>query len=510
MSQVMVRYKVKRRDESPVVTQLHEVGSFRPPELAHPVGLALASGHVFAAAQENGLRRFEAEVLAENHAMVRVFRQAGYQVSRAFEDGVLHLEFDIDPTEQSMAVRDAREQRAEARSVHNLLHPRSVAVIGASTDPTKIGNAVFGNLLRGNFAGPVYPVNPDTRSVRGVRAYASVTDIPDEVDLAVVAVPADGIDAVMDSCREKGVAALLVLSSGFAEAGADGRDAQRRLVSEARAHGMRVIGPNALGVANTDQQVRLNATLAPDVPGRGRVGFFSQSGALGIAILAAAKERGLGLSTFVSAGNRADVSGNDLLQYWQTDPGTDLVLLYLETFGNPRKFGRLASRLARTKPIVAVKSGRHAAPDAAITADASPIDDSGVKVLFEQAGVIRVDTLSELFDTALLLAYQPLPRGKRAPRRSTARSSRASASTTARSPKRASTRSASAMAARSASMPSRRPSGDDASKSRSACPPPPTVQSATELPGPTPSEATTSSTRTGRCPSPIGCTSVVG
>jgi len=369
--------------------------------------------HLAAAAQENGLRRFEAEVLAENHAMVRVFRQAGYQVSRAFEDGVLHLEFDIDPTEQSMVVRDAREQRAEARSVHNLLHPRSVAVIGASTDPTKIGNAVFGNLLRGNFAGPVYPVNPDTRSVRGVRAYASVTDIPDEVDLAVVAVPADGIDAVMDSCREKGVAALLVLSSGFAEAGADGRDAQRRLVSEARAHGMRVIGPNALGVANTDQQVRLNATLAPDVPGRGRVGFFSQSGALGIAILAAAKERGLGLSTFVSAGNRADVSGNDLLQYWQTDPGTDLVLLYLETFGNPRKFGRLASRLARTKPIVAVKSGRHAAPDAAIAADASPIDDSGVKVLFEQAGVIRVDTLSELFDTALLLAYQPLPRGKR-------------------------------------------------------------------------------------------------
>jgi acyl-CoA synthetase (NDP forming)/GNAT superfamily N-acetyltransferase len=369
--------------------------------------------HLAAAARENGLRRFEAEVLAENHTMVRVFRQAGYQVSRAFEDGVLHLEFDIDPTEQSVAVRDAREQRAEARSVHNLLHPRSVAVIGASVDPTKIGNAVFGNLLRANFSGPVYPVNPDARSVRGVRAYGSVTDIPDEVDLAVVAVPAEDIDQVMDSCREKGVAALLVLSSGFADVGRDGTAAQRRLVTEARAHGMRVIGPNALGVANTDPAVRLNATLAPDVPGRGRAGFFAQSGALGIAILAAAKERGLGLSTFVSAGNRADVSGNDLLQYWQTDPGTDLVLLYLETFGNPRKFGRLASRLARTKPVIAVKSGRHTGADAAIAAGATPIDDAGVKVLFEQAGVIRVDTLSELFDTALLLSYQPLPRGSR-------------------------------------------------------------------------------------------------
>ena len=293
--------------------------------------------------------------------MVRVFRQAGYQVSRAYEDGVLHLEFDIDPTEQSEAVRDAREQRAEARSVHNLLHPRSVAVIGASLDPTRIGHAVFANLLQTGFTGPVYPVNPHVRSVRGVRAYASVTEIPDEVDLAVVAVPADDIDQVMDSCLAKGVSALLVLSSGFADAGGDGTVAQRRLVTEARAHGMRVVGPNALGVVNTDPGIRLNATLAPEVPGRGRVGFFAQSGALGIAILAAASERGLGLSTFVSAGNRADVSGNDLLQYWQTDAGTDVVLLYLETFGNPRKFSRLASRLARTKPVVAVKSGRHAA-----------------------------------------------------------------------------------------------------------------------------------------------------
>ncbi|WP_308257850.1 GNAT family N-acetyltransferase [Pseudonocardia lacus] len=369
--------------------------------------------HLAAAARENGVRRFEAEVLVENQQMVRVFRQAGYQVSRAFAEGVLHLEFDVDPTERSLAVRDSREQRAEARSVHNVLHPTSVAVIGASTDPSKIGHAVLANLLRGNFTGPVYPVNPDARSVRGVRAYPSVTDIPDEVDLAVVAVPAANIDEVMDSCLAKGVKALVVVSAGFADAGAGGTVAERRLVAEARAHGMRVVGPNALGVANTDPEVRLNATLAPDVPGLGRVGFFSQSGALGIAILAAAKERGLGLSTFVSAGNRADLSGNDLLQYWQTDPATDVVLLYLETFGNPRKFARLARRLARTKPVVLVKSGRHSGPTPALAATATPVDDASLRTLFEQSGVIRVETLSQLFDVALLLAHQPLPAGPR-------------------------------------------------------------------------------------------------
>ncbi|GAA1849412.1 bifunctional GNAT family N-acetyltransferase/acetate--CoA ligase family protein [Pseudonocardia ailaonensis] len=368
--------------------------------------------HLAAAARENGLSHFEAEVLVENHQMVRVFREAGYQVRRAFAEGVLHLEFDIDPTERSIAVRDSREQAAEARSVANVLHPTSVAVIGASTDPAKIGHAVLANLLRANFTGPVYPVNADARSVRGVRAYASVTDIPDPVDLAVVAIPAAGVDDVMDSCLEKGVKALVVVSAGFADAGGDGSSAERRLVTEARAHGMRVIGPNALGVANLDDAVRLNATLAPDLPARGRLGFFCQSGALGTAILATAKNRGLGLSTFVSAGNRADVSANDLLQYWQTDAETDVVLLYLETFGNPRKFGRLARRLARTKPVVAVKSGRNTAPSR-IREAAVPIDEASVRALFEQSGVIRVDTIAQLFDTALLLAYQPMPQGRR-------------------------------------------------------------------------------------------------
>ncbi|HEX4249149.1 MAG TPA: GNAT family N-acetyltransferase [Pseudonocardia sp.] len=369
--------------------------------------------HLAAAARESGLRRFEAEVLAENHQMVRVFREAGYQVSREFAEGALHLEFDVEATERSLAVRDAREQAAEARGVHNVLHPRSIAVIGASNDPAKIGHAVLANLLRGNFSGPVFPVNPTARSVRGVRAYRSVTEIPDEVDLAVVAIPAAGVDGVMDSCLAKGVKALVVLSSGFADEGPTGGDAQRRLVVQARAHGMRVIGPNALGVINTAPEFSLNATLAPELPGRGRVGFFCQSGALGIAILAGLRNRGLGLSTFVSAGNRADLSGNDLLQYWQTDPATDVVLLYLETFGNPRKFARLARRVARRKPVVAVKSGRFAAALPSFGRNAEPVDDANVQALFEQAGVIRVQTLPQLFDTAQLLAYQPLPAGPR-------------------------------------------------------------------------------------------------
>jgi acyl-CoA synthetase (NDP forming)/RimJ/RimL family protein N-acetyltransferase len=368
--------------------------------------------HLAAAARERGLGRFVAEVLAENGQMVRVFRDAGYVVSREFEEGVLHLEFAIDPTEESVEVARSREQAAEARSVHNLLHPRSVAVIGASTDPTKIGNAVLANLLTADFTGPVYPVNAEHRSVRGVRAYTSVLDIPDDVDLAVVAVPAASVDEVMDACLAKGVKALLVVSSGFGETGPDGRSAELRLAAEARSHGMRVVGPNALGVLNTDPKVRLNATLAPRLPARGRTGFFCQSGALGTAILASAAEHGLGLSTFVSAGNRTDVSGNDLLQYWETDPATDVVLLYLESFGNPRKFARLARRLGRTKPIVAVKSGRHAVTPA-LAANSVQMDEASVQALFEQAGVIRVESLAQLFDTALLLAHQPLPAGNR-------------------------------------------------------------------------------------------------
>ncbi len=364
--------------------------------------------HLAAAAQERGITSFTAEVLGENRQMLRVFLDAGYAVTREYSSGVVDLAFEIGPTDASRAVLAAREQRAESRSIARLLAPASVAVIGASTDPTKIGHAVLVNLLR-SFAGPVYPVNAESLSVQGVRAYPSVTDIPDPVDLAVVAVPAASVDEVMRACRAKGVHGLVVVTAGFADAGSDGAGAQRRIVSLARAAGMRVLGPNCLGLVNTDPAVRLNATLAPVVPPAGRVGFFCQSGALGIAILADAAARGLGLSSFVSAGNRADVSGNDLLQFWQTDDRTEVVLLQLESFGNPRKFARLARTLARSKPVIAVKSGRHALVPAGLRVNAAPISEAAVASLFAQSGVIRTATLSDAFDVALLLACQPVP-----------------------------------------------------------------------------------------------------
>jgi acyl-CoA synthetase (NDP forming)/GNAT superfamily N-acetyltransferase len=372
--------------------------------------------HLAAAAQERGITRFTAEVLGENRPMLRVFLDAGYGVTREYSSGVVDLAFDIGPTAASRAVLASREHHAEARSIARLLSPRSVAVIGASTDQTKIGHAVLVNLLRADFAGPVYPVNAESLSVQGVRAYPTVTDIPDPVDLAVVAVPAPGVAEVVEECRAKGVHGLVVVTAGFADAGggADqpaGALAQRRLVALARSAGMRVLGPNCLGLVNTDPGVRMNATLAPVVPPPGRIGFFCQSGALGIAILADAASRGLGLSSFVSAGNRADVSGNDLLQFWRTDDRTEVVLLYLESFGNPRKFARLARSLARSKPVIAVKSGRHAVVPEGLRVNVAPISEAAVATLFEQSGVIRTQTLTEAFDVAQLLSSQPLPGG---------------------------------------------------------------------------------------------------
>lgn len=369
--------------------------------------------HLAAAAREVGVTRFVAEVLTENRAMVRVFREAGYEVTRSLDGSTLHLEFDVASTSRSREVQGSREQAAEARSVANVLRPRSVAVVGASADPNKIGHVLLANLLREEFAGTVYPVHPEARSVRGVRAYPSVLEIPDDVDLAVLAVPPEEAPGVVDDCLAKGVKGLVAVTSGFGETGEEGVARQRDLVTTARANGMRVVGPSALGVVNLDRTVRLNASLAPALPPPGRVGFFCQSGALGIQILATAAQRRLGLSTFVSAGNRADLSGNDLMQYWDTDPDTDVVLLYLESFGNPRKFARVARRLARRKPVVAVKSGRHVATSPGLAASTTPLDEAAVAAVFDQSGVIRVDSVDELFDVALLCAHQPLPQGPR-------------------------------------------------------------------------------------------------
>ncbi|QBI55251.1 bifunctional acetate--CoA ligase family protein/GNAT family N-acetyltransferase [Streptomonospora litoralis] len=370
--------------------------------------------HIAAAAMERGVSRFIADVLPENRRMTNVFREAGYTAQQSFDEGVIRLTLDLEPTHDAQEVMRAREQRAESRSIARLLSPGSVAVIGASRTAHTIGQSVLRNLLAGDFQGPVYPVHPTAKAVAGVRAYAGILDVPDPVDLAVVAVRADMVGDVVDECAQKGVHGLVVVSSGFGEAGPEGRDRQDRLVLTARAAGLRVIGPNCLGIANTDPEVSLNATLAPYVPPRGPIGFFSQSGALGRAILQRVAERGMGLSTFVSAGNRADVSGNDLVQYWQEDPATKVVLQYLESLGNPRKFTRLARRLAKQKPVVAVRSGGSSqGVPTGHAAGALSLPDYAVTSLFEQAGVVRVDDITQMFDVAQLFAYQPLPSGPR-------------------------------------------------------------------------------------------------
>ncbi|BCJ67147.1 bifunctional GNAT family N-acetyltransferase/acetate--CoA ligase family protein [Polymorphospora rubra] len=374
--------------------------------------------HLAAAAREAGLRRFVAEVLPVNAAMLRVFSDAGYQIQREYADGVVHLNFPIAPTEQSLEVQWGREHSTEARSIARLLAPRGVAVYGASATGQGIGAAVLGHLRDGGFTGAVVPVHPSAATVGGLPAHRSAAAAGRPVDIAVVAVPPDVVPAAVADAAAAGVHGLVVLSAGFAEAGPAGAAAQRELTRSAYAAGMRVVGPNCLGIANTDERTRLNATLAPRLPVAGRTGFFSQSGAFGVALLAEADRRALGLSTFVSAGNRADVSGNDLLQYWQDDPGTDVILLYLETFGNPRKFARLTRRIGRTKPIVALASPvRGPTADVAATepADLRPAGPDGAAVteLFARSGVIRVDTVAELFDVGVLLAKQPLPAGRR-------------------------------------------------------------------------------------------------
>ncbi|MFG2652329.1 GNAT family N-acetyltransferase [Streptomyces sp. NPDC048436] len=373
--------------------------------------------HIAAVARERGIRRFVAEVLPANTKMIKVFTDAGYQQKRSFEDGVVRLEFDLEPTDRSLAVQYAREQRAEARSVQRLLTPGSVAVIGVGRTPGGVGRSVLRNLRDAGFTGRLYAVNSafeEETEVDGVPAYRSVRDIEEPVELAVVTVPAERVPRAVDECGERGVLGLVVISAGYAESGPEGRERQRELVRQARSYGTRILGPNAFGVINTSPEVRLNASLAPHPPERGRIGLFTQSGAIGIALLSGLHRRGAGLSTFVSAGNRADVSGNDVLQYWYEDPDTDVALMYLESIGNPRKFTRLARRAATAKPLVVVQGAKHSGiSPTGHAVQATRLPHATVSALLRQAGVIRVDTVTEMVDAGLLLAGQPLPSGPR-------------------------------------------------------------------------------------------------
>ncbi|MCU1465347.1 MAG: family N-acetyltransferase [Actinomycetia bacterium] len=379
-------------------------------------GLAtLLLEHLAGIAREQDITTFFADTLPGNSKMLNVFSAAGWEAKSRFEDGAVRVRFEIAPTTSSVGVVEARESKAESASIARLLAPRSIAVIGASTHPGRIGHELFRNLLAYGFEGPIYPVHPTSLSVAGVRAYANVLEVPDAVDLAIVVVPAPEVSDVVRECAEKGVRGLLIISAGFAETGPEGKAAERELVAAARSNGMRIIGPNCLGVLNTAPAVHMNATFAPARPVAGNVAFLSQSGGLGIELMSRAGELGIGISQFVSVGNKADVSGNDLLQFWADDAQTQVILLYLESFGNPAKFVRLARNVARTKPIVAVKSGRTAAGSRAASSHTAALaaPDVAVDALFRQAGVIRVDTLDELLSTAMVLAHQPIPAGRR-------------------------------------------------------------------------------------------------
>lgn len=366
-------------------------------------------------ARSKGIAGFRAYVLGENRQMMRVFRNSGYELSRTMESGVFTVDFPVTESADSLAAQAEHERRAVAASLLPLFFPRSIAVIGASNDPTSIGGKLFNNILAEGFQGPLYPVNPTAKVVRSVKAYPTVGEVPDEIDLAFIVVPQRFVIEVAEECAAAGVRGLVVISAGFSEVGEKGAADEKRLLEIVRESGMRMVGPNVMGLLNTAQSVRLNGTFAPVYPPAGNVAMSSQSGALGIAILDYATRNNIGISQFVSIGNKADVSANDLIMAWEDDPETDVMTLYVESFGNPAKFSRIARRIGRRKPIVAVKSGRTTAGSRAASSHTGALasSDEAVSALFRQAGVIRVDTIEELFDTASLLANQPVPGGRR-------------------------------------------------------------------------------------------------
>jgi acetyl coenzyme A synthetase (ADP forming)-like protein len=368
------------------------------------------------AAVASGVAVFEGEVQADNNKMLDLFRESGFNLTMKSEPGKIRIQFPTSITPEAQARFEAREQIAAMNAVRGMLAPRSVAVIGAGRKRKTIGGEVFHNLMDGGFNGPVYPVNPGAEVVQSVRAYKSILDIPGPVDLAVIVVPAKLALAAARECAAKGVHGMVVITAGFGETGPAGKELQKELLAIARESGMRIVGPNCMGVINTHDDVRMNATFSPNAPIQGNVGFLSQSGALGLAVIEYANTLNLGLSTFISVGNKADLSGNDFIQYWAEDPATDVIALYLESLGNPRKFARITRRVGRQKPILAVKSGRSSAGARATSSHTGALlgaSDVTVDALFKQAGVIRTDTLGEFFDVATLLANQPRPKGNR-------------------------------------------------------------------------------------------------
>ena len=372
--------------------------------------------HLAAIARRQGIDTFEAYVLGENNRMLEVFAASGFTVQRALDTGVFHVAFPTADTPQVQAASTERERVAAAQSMRAFLNPRAVAVVGVSRRGDGVGAALLANLQRAGFTGRLYPIHPHATEITGLPAFPRVSAVGAPVDLALIAVPAAAVEEVVADCASAGVHGVVVISSGFAEASAAGREAEQRLRALVRASGMRLVGPNCMGLLNTDPAIALNATFTtPVLPLAGTIGMLSQSGALGLAMLDYVQTLHVGLSTFVSVGNRADVSSNDVLAYWADDPRTSVIVLYLESFGNPRRFARMAPDVAQRKPIIAVKSGRSVAGSRAAASHSAALatSDTAVEALFEQAGVMRANTLQELFDVAVLLSTQPMPPGPR-------------------------------------------------------------------------------------------------
>jgi acetyl coenzyme A synthetase (ADP forming)-like protein len=376
------------------------------------VGTRLVEQLAQAAARE-GIETFVAEVMADNAAMLRVFADTGFEIEQGYEGGEVHVHLRIAPSDRFLDAVDRRDHAAVDRSLQPFFQPRAVAVIGASARPGAIGGAVFRNIVEGGFTGRAVPVNRSGEPVAGVAAFKSMADLTEPVDLAVVCVPAAAVLGAVASALATGVRAICVISAGFAETGPGGARAEQELTTLVRSYGARLVGPNCLGLASSE--VRLNATFSPGGFAPGSVAVSSQSGAVGLAVVEGLARRGLGVSAFVSIGNKADVSSNDLLQHWEDDPATATIALYLESFGNPHRFGRIARRVARTKPVIALKGGStpigaHAARSHTAALAGS---DAAVEALFRQSGVLRATTLEELLDLTDVLASQPLPRGRR-------------------------------------------------------------------------------------------------
>jgi len=368
-----------------------------------------------AIAIQNGFRRFQAIAETDNHRMIEVFRRSGFPVRERMEAGMVEIDFDVTPSESNILLSEMRDRLSAAASIRPFFRPNAVVIVGASRDASSIGYRILDEFLRAGFKGPVYAVNPNAAEVHSIKTLSSVRDVPGPVDLAIIAVPRAAVFGVVDDCAARGVRALVVITAGFSEAGAEGRELQEQLLGKVRGYGMRMIGPNCMGLLNADPAVRLNASFSPVFPTAGNLAMSSQSGALGLAVLALAAERQLGFSTFISVGNKADVSGNDLLQYWETDSHTGVILLYLESFGNPRRFARIARRVGRSKPIVAMKAGRSNSGRRAAGSHTAALaaNDVAVDALFRQTGVIRAETIDGMFDIASALGSQPLPQSRR-------------------------------------------------------------------------------------------------